>query len=327
MRCLICICMVLTGLSGAQFIEVSFPAPSGNISGLAFNGYVWALDSLDCMIYCVDSWTGAPIATVELPSLPNPAVGLAICSDTLWFAESGTALVHAIDFDGNLLGSWDLSDSGVQTISGLDNSLSGNSLYILDSSDRSVYFTIRPIGTHPLDYQFTIADTMEVHDIGAWMMEGVPVACDDEISPVRFYTSASSYGMLGYGTYESAIGVTSIGGGRIYFSDPEMGMIHRYCVHMGGNESGSSASIEPVILSIYPNPVLTSATLIVNLVSGCSTTIQLFDVNGRVVWSKGPELRAPGCYEVSIEISDSGVYFCRLTSGNFTATQRFVVIE
>ena len=319
--------MLLPGLSGAQFIEVSFPAPSANISGLAFNGLVWALDSLDCMIYGVHFWTGAPIDTVELPPLPNPAVGLAAYSNTLWFAESGTALIHAIDLDGNLIGSWDFSDSGIQSISGLDNLPSSNDLYLLDSSDRSVYCLEEPIGTQPPEYLFTIADTIEVHDIGAWMMEGVPVACDDEISPVRFYTSASNYGMLGYGTYASAVGVTSIGIGRIYFSDPELGLIHRYCVNMGGNESGSSAFIEPAILSVYPNPVLTSTTLTVNLVSGCSTTIRLFDVSGRVVWSRGPELWAPGYHDVSIEISDPGIYFYRITFGDLTATQRFVVIE
>jgi hypothetical protein len=327
MRYLICVFMLLPCLSDAQFIEVSFPAPGLNISGLAFDGGVWALDSLDCVIYRVHYWTGAPIDTVELPPLPNPAVGLAVYSNTLLFAESGTALIHAIDFDGNLIGSWDFSDSGIQSISGLDNLPYSNDLYLLDSSDRSIYYLEGPIGTQPPEYLFAIADTIEVHDIGAWMMEGVPVACDDEISPVRFYTSPSSYQTLGYGTYESAVGVTSIGIGRIYFSDPELGMIHRYCVNMGGNESGSSASVEPVILSIYPNPVLTSTTLVVYLASGCSTTIRLFDVSGRVVWSKSLGLQAPGYHDISIEISDPGIYFCRMTSGDISATQRFVVIE
>jgi hypothetical protein len=279
------------------------------------------------MIYGVNSVSGTPEDTIALPPLPNPAVGLAVFNDTLWFAESGTALVHAIDFDGNLIGSWDFSDSGIQTISGLDNLPTSNALYLLDSSDRSVYFTIRPIGSSPLYYLFTIADTIEVHDIGASMTGGVPVACDDEISPIRFYTSASSYGMLGYGTYESAIGVTSISGNRIYFSDPELGMIHRYCIDMGGIENESSTLPGPSILSIYPNPAQISATLVFNLISECSITIQLYDLKGRVVWSDNAGFHPPGLHEITLMLPDPGIYFCRMISGDFTITRRFVVIE
>jgi len=73
--------------------------------------------------------------------------------------------------------------------------------------------------------------------------------------------------------------------------------------------------------------MLTAATLSVNLLSGGSTTIRLFDVCGRVVWSTNLGLQTAGYHEISIEISDPGVYFCRMTSGDFTETQSFVVIE
>ncbi len=326
-RCFIGVCVLLTGLVQAQFIEWSFPAPSENISGLAG---LYVLDSLDCLIYVVEDVTGAVLDTIELPPLSNPAVGLAANTDSLWFAESGTAIIHAIDYDGNLLGSWDFSDTGIQTISGigiLSQSMT-DYMYLLDSSDRSVYVLEMPIGSQPIQCLFTISHSIEVYDLCAEVEFGIPIACNDEVSPVRIYNSASHYEPLGYGTYASAVGVgTCDGGSRFWFNDPEMGLIHRYCVNMGGIGSESSNPIAPLTFDILPNPALMSATLSYHLVAGGLTSVQLYDVVGRVIWSDFMGYRPPGYHNIILELPGPGVYFVRMTSGDVTATQPFTVIE
>ncbi len=334
MRYLLNFLILLSFSANAQFIEVSFPAPSENISGLAFAGHVWALDSLDCVIYGVNGWTGELFETVILPPLPNPPVGLGMvpstACDTFWLAESGAAIVHSIDSDGNLLGTWDFSDSGIQCISGLEigPALSFGYLMILDSSDRSIYTVKRPFGSEPVEYQFTISDDIEVHGIG-WDEEKIPVACNDEVSPVHFYYDATSYESLGDGDYASAVGVASVDCSRIYFSDPDMGMIHRYCVNMGGVEEESYGISNPVGFGVYPNPVRAGADayLSLHLASEGCIAVQLYDVRGRIITGITTDLLIGGFNEILLGSFSPGIYFCSFTSGDFSATQRFVVVE
>ncbi|MCK5130809.1 MAG: hypothetical protein KAR40_01490 [Candidatus Sabulitectum sp.] len=61
---------------------------------------------------------------VVLPSLPNTPVGLVIASCIFYLAENETVIVHSIGSDGNLLGSWDFSNSGIHSISGIATDVS-----------------------------------------------------------------------------------------------------------------------------------------------------------------------------------------------------------
>jgi hypothetical protein len=109
-----------------QFIEWSLPAPSEHITGLACCGTtVYAVDSLDCMVYAVNYHTGVLQGTVQLPTMEKKAVGLALSGDTLYFAESGTAVVHAMTTGGQSAGIWDYSSHGISCITGLDEHQSG----------------------------------------------------------------------------------------------------------------------------------------------------------------------------------------------------------
>jgi hypothetical protein len=59
------------------------------------------------------------------------------------------------------------------------------------------------------------------------------------------------------------------------------------------------------------------------------TTLKIFDILGRKVTTLVNEQLAPGTYEVDWNASEypSGIYFYKLTSGNFTATKKLVLLK
>ena len=322
--------LLFASLSLAQFIEVSFPAPSDNISGLAFNGTVWAIDSVDCCIYGVDMWTGVLQDTVLLPAFDNPPVGLGVSPECFWFAESGTAIIHSIDFDGNLVSTMDFSDSGVQNISGVEHFQwypSYPYLWFIDSADRSIYTVCLSIGPQTLNKVFSIEEEIVVHDIG-WESMGVPVACDDELSPVRFYENGNSYEPLGMGSYQSAIGVATTLDDRIYFSDPEMGMIHRYSWStVGVTAEGTSSVLPRDLMCSVDNPVRGEVELVVQLEDTQLIHIQVYSLFGRLVKEIAGSIYPQGTQTVSLGTFSPGVYLYHIISESNTLSRAFTVLE
>lgn len=130
-----------------QYIEFSFPSPSPYITGLAFNGDLFALDSLSGVLYKMNPFNGTVLDTISIPETTNPPVGLTSWGDTLWFAESGTGIIHKIDVQGNELAVYDLSDSGPQSITGLAHFFWDEDMYVMDASSTTLYVLDTPIGS------------------------------------------------------------------------------------------------------------------------------------------------------------------------------------
>jgi hypothetical protein len=59
------------------------------------------------------------------------------------------------------------------------------------------------------------------------------------------------------------------------------------------------------------------------------TTLEVFDILGRQVTTLVNEKLSPGTYEIewNSRNNPSGVYLCKLNSGNFTETKRMVLIK
>ncbi|MCK5115539.1 MAG: T9SS type A sorting domain-containing protein [Candidatus Aegiribacteria sp.] len=100
--------------------ESSFSLPYGYVTGIGTGeDLVWAVDSVTMLIYGFES--EYPYDLVE--SLPvegaTDPVGLAWCDSVLYYAQSGTAILHGMQTDGNYIGSWDFSGYGIQEISGV----------------------------------------------------------------------------------------------------------------------------------------------------------------------------------------------------------------
>jgi len=53
----------------------------------------------------------------------------------------------------------------------------------------------------------------------------------------------------------------------------------------------------------------------------------VFDITGRLVSEIQEVEYSSGCYAILLDYLTPGIYFCRMVSDDFKATQRFVVIE
>jgi len=81
------------------------------------------------------------------------------------------------------------------------------------------------------------------------------------------------------------------------------------------------------LLPFCPNPSIGTLSLRFTLPEPASVELFIFDVSGRLVEEIFTEEYAPGYHSVYLEELSPGIYFCRMISGDFTETQRLVVIE
>ncbi|MDP2209727.1 MAG: M28 family peptidase [Bacteroidota bacterium] len=82
----------------------------------------------------------------------------------------------------------------------------------------------------------------------------------------------------------------------------------------------------------YPNPFNPSTLINYHLPKGGWTTLKVFDVLGREVATLVDEYKEAGRYEVSLSVKDgfelsSGVYFYKLTAGNFTGIKKMLLLR
>ncbi len=313
-----------------QGIEWSFPAPSDHITGLACDYVtVYALDSLDCMVYALHYSTGALQDAVQLPSMEGKAVGLALLGDTLYFAESGTAIVHAMTTGGEPAGTWDFAGSGISSKTGLDALDYGDPrLYLIDSATRIIYSIDLPLITNVPVERLALLNCPEVRDISAPSYGDCyyPGACNDPVSPVRMYSGPDEYEVLGYGSYAGAVGVAAASEhNRFYFSDPVLGAIHRYCMDMGAIGEGTVIPLDHKLI-ISPNPSTGAVDVMFTLAGGERVTVEVFDTAGRAVFTEDKEFEAGGC-TVVVDGLPSGAYHLRLSGGGWSQTADFAVLR
>jgi len=92
---------------------------------------------------------------------------------------------------------------------------------------------------------------------------------------------------------------------------------------------GISGGEDPAVLALLPfspNPSSLSAVRF-SLPEPASVGISIFDLSGRAICVIHEDEYSPGYHDVLLGELSPGVYFCRIISGDFAATQRFVVIE
>lgn len=79
----------------------------------------------------------------------------------------------------------------------------------------------------------------------------------------------------------------------------------------------------------YPNPFNLSTKINYNLSSNGKVSIFLYDLSGREVATLVNEVKSAGYYNVNFSASNlsSGVYFYKLTAGDYTAVRRMVLLK
>ena len=96
---------------------------------------------------------------------------------------------------------------------------------------------------------------------------------------------------------------------------------------LGIGETSEPIPTSTTLLPISPNPVKGTPVIRFGLPEPASVEISIFDLSGRLVSEIHGDEYSPGFHNVLLGDFSPGIYFCRMISGDFTATQRFVVIK
>ena len=106
-----------------------------------------------------------------------------------------------------------------------------------------------------------------------------------------------------------------------------------YC--WGKNFDGEIVNIPfalPITITLYspyPNPFNPTTTLAYHLPKAASVELNVYDVIGNLVGTLSHGWHPAGVYNIAFDGSDlaSGIYFARLNAGDFTQTQKLVLIK
>jgi hypothetical protein len=79
----------------------------------------------------------------------------------------------------------------------------------------------------------------------------------------------------------------------------------------------------------YPNPFNSITTISYSIKQDGLVLLKVYDVLGKEVAILVNEEKQPGVYEVNFNASElsSGIYFYKITSGNFTGVRKMLLIK
>jgi hypothetical protein len=99
-----------------------------------------------------------------------------------------------------------------------------------------------------------------------------------------------------------------------------------WCPYTGTHEDPGIGSTEFKLLGAVPNPALGHAAVSFSMPVDSWVELKVFDLAGRIVRQIDGEYNS-GVHEVLFDGISSGVYLVRMTSSEFTATRRFVLMD
>jgi M6 family metalloprotease-like protein len=87
--------------------------------------------------------------------------------------------------------------------------------------------------------------------------------------------------------------------------------------------------VEYSLMQNYPNPFNPTTTISYSVPKNGLVTLKVFDILGREVTSLVNEAKEAGIYSVTFNASNlpSGIYFYNITSGNFIATKKLILLK
>jgi len=109
--------------------------------------------------------------------------------------------------------------------------------------------------------------------------------------------------------------------------------ISSYFLNRGGGEGGDAIHSEEIftyeLKQNYPNPFNPVTNIQYQIVNQGMVSLKVYDMLGREVKTIINEIKSPGKYVVSFDASglSSGVYFYKMTTGEFTNVKRMILIK
>lgn len=329
--------LLMTGIIFGQGVIYCFPAPGDNVIGLGSSiGRVWAIDAGTLQIYELDH-SGSILNQYPVVGTNTPT-GLAWGDSVLYYADAGTAIVHAMSDGGSYLGSFDFSDTGIVSIRGLGfNSEYYPALLIADDSIKVAYAAYPPLAFDTLEIIADLSAAPEdFYDAAISTGYGaIYLACGNLNSNVQaFNMSGLSWTWECY-EIGTIVGIADYidhpTDEFLWLSDPEADLI--YLIYYGLGIEESSGSFSDLRLEISPNPFSNSVTVSVPGLIDTSSDLQIFDLSGRLViliepvYDDGEAVyQWNGRSEAGSELPD-GIYSAKLFSGNSSAGIMLLKLE
>ena len=304
-------------------ILTTFDVPYGYITGLATDEeLVWAIDSITCSIYGFDGWAGTMEESFPVIGTGSP-VGLAYVDSLLYYAESGTAILHAMNTNGGYISSWDLSGLDIQNITGLGwehaDDRNDTGLLIGDIGSHIIWKAY-PIGSFTdADTLIVLPDTLDFHDIsgGFYGEGGCWIACESSNPYYRMqYWTEWGFITTAYYDFPSTCGVAQYMPyfwDHIWVSVPSELKVYLDWYGMGVEDD--SNALTDIGLQCSENPFSHCVSITLEGLSE-GACIRILDVTGRTIL----ESAFDGSFTWNGE-SAKGIY---MSSGFYFAT---VILE
>lgn len=126
--------------------------------------------------------------------------------------------------------------------------------------------------------------------------------------------------------YDTSIELDSFDNPHFSYFDMGMDDLRYACLNITGISGDPD---QPVFLpiSVSPNPSRGNVLVSFSLPEASQVSFSLFDAAGRLVQHINSDYFPDGVSSFALEQLSTGLFFCRMTAGEFTTTQRFVVVR
>ncbi len=101
------------------------------------------------------------------------------------------------------------------------------------------------------------------------------------------------------------------------------------CLYAENTTSLEKPVSNQVMFEAYPNPFSSYFMIRFTLANPESVTIDLFDMSGQKVRTVADQKYLPGGQEITVNAQDlgAGLYYCKITAGNFNETKKLILVK
>lgn len=127
----------------------------------------------------------------------------------------------------------------------------------------------------------------------------------------------------------SGSGCTQLTSGGLQANRPNIAFTFNADIPTGNNPGSNNTPLKYSLKQNYPNPFNPATRISYDVPRNAFVTLKVYDVTGREVAVLVNEDKAAGTYTLDFNASmlSSGVYFYKLSSGEFTETRRMVILR
>jgi len=321
---------------------------------LASESEIWVIGLMGTVMRTVnggEEWIDLDVPVIAIPE------DLAIYENHVWIVGSQGMVIHSEDSGAN----WELQETGITSrlnsidfvdsdhgiIAGDEQSIfttdNGGTTWTQQSIQAGSNFT--DVDLIDVDWGYAVSDdgyVLRTEDGGVSWTELLHVTTAD-FSTVQFVDRQSGWAMALVGgifytqdggeTWEEQSGVAFYGATDMCIVPPFAwavggSVVARYTPPLDVDKDPVSIPREHS-LSAYPNPFNSTTTLAYDIPQAGETTLQVFDITGRLVETLKDRVIPAGTYSIQFDGQQlaSGVYFIRLESNQQQDTQKIVLIK